>query len=117
MLHFGFTTMIDFLSWTVILALGLKIVATVIVLLVDKDARDRPGWGSILWWTTKVTPVIAAPCLIWIAILEREDELVKLFLALTVFVLIAVPLAIRKRRRRMAESQLSGLEIGKLPAA
>lgn len=103
MLHLGFATKLDLLSWIVILALGAKGAATAIVLLVDIEARDRPGWGTILWWVTKVTPLIAVPCLIWLAFLEKEMGLVQLYLALGVFVVIAVPIAVRKRRRRMAE--------------
>jgi len=56
---------------------------------------------------TKMTPVIAVPCLIWIAFLERDGTLVKLFVALGFFVVIAVPLAIQKRRRRITNGLLS----------
>jgi hypothetical protein len=50
---------------------------------------------------TKVTPVIAAPCLIWIALLEKDRSLVQLFLASGLFVVDALPLSIRKRRRHI----------------
>lgn len=117
MLHFGFTTAIDLLSWIVALALGSKVVATLIVLLVNKEARDQPGWGSILWWVTKVTPIIAVPCLVWIALLENDRSLVQLFLALGLFVIIAVPLAIGKRRKRITERLLNRSGLRNLPVA
>lgn len=49
MMTFGFTTLIDVLSWVAALALGLEVVATSFVLIVNKEMRDRPGWGSALW--------------------------------------------------------------------
>jgi hypothetical protein len=101
----------------VALALGSKVVATLIVLLVNKEARDLPGWGSILWWTTKLTPIIAVPCLVWIAVLEKDPTLVQISLALGLFVLIAVPLAIRKRRQRITERLLNDSGLQNLPVA
>ena len=115
MLYFGFATTIDLLSWIVALALGSKVVATLIVLIVNKEARDQPGWGSVLWWVTKVTPIVAVPCLVWIARLENDRSLVQLFVALGLFVIIAVPLAIRSRRKRMTESLLNGSGLRNLP--
>ncbi|TGX54151.1 hypothetical protein E5A73_08500 [Sphingomonas gei] len=117
MLHFGFTTTIDLLSWIVALALGSKVVATLTVLLVNKGARDLPGWGSILWWVTKVTPVIAVPCLVWIALLENDKTLMRLSLALGLFVVIAAPLAIRKRQRRMIACRVNRPAFQNLPVA
>lgn len=103
MMTFGFTTLIDVLSWIVVLTLGLKVIATLIVLIVDKEIRDQPGWGSALWWATKITPIIAVPCLIWIALLEGETSLAWLFFAVGLFVIVAVPLKIRQRRNRIAK--------------
>ena len=99
---FGHSTLIDLLSWTVALALGAKIVATLILLTAGKDVRDQPGWGSFLWWVTKVAPVIAVPCAIWIAWDQQLTDLLWVFLALMLFVIIAVPLKIRQRRKRLA---------------
>lgn len=101
MLTFGFSTTIDILSWIVGVALGLKVVATVVLLSVNREVRDQIGWGSALWWTTKVTPVLAAPCLIWIAKLENDAGLARLFFALGLFVAVAVPFKIWRRRRRI----------------
>lgn len=103
MMTFGFATLIDVLSWIVVLSLTFKVMATLIVLIVNKEMRDQPGWGSTLWWATKITPIIAVPCLIWIALLERDTGLVWLFLALGLFVIVAVPLKIRQRQRRIAK--------------
>ena len=103
---FGFSTLIDALSWVIVLTLGLKVVATVIVLAVDKDMRDRPGWGSWLWWSTKITPLVAAPCLIALALLQHLTTDIWLFGGLTLFVVLAVSYKVRQRRNRIAK-QLS----------
>ena len=103
MMTFGFATLIDILSWIVVLSLALKVTATLVVLIVNKEKRDQPGWGSTLWWVTKITPIIAVPCLISIALLERETGLVWLFFALGLFVIVAVPLKIRQRQKRVSE--------------
>lgn len=102
MLSFGFSTLIDFLSWVAVLTLGSKLVATVILLSVGKDVWDRPGWGAILWWVTKITPVIAVPCVIWLAWLQGLTNQLWLFVAMMLFVVVAVPLKIRQRRTRIA---------------
>jgi hypothetical protein len=103
MLTFGFATLVDALSWAVVLTLGVKVIATLVVLIVNKEMRDQPGWGSALWWVTKITPIIAVPSLIWIALLEREAGLAWLFVGTGLFVMIAVPLKIRERRKRIAK--------------
>lgn len=103
MMSFGFLTLIDFLSWVVVLTLGSKLVATLVLLSVSKDVWDRPGWGSILWWVTKITPVVAVPCAIWLAWLQGMTNQVWLFIAMMLFVVVAVPLKIRQRRNRMAD--------------
>jgi len=102
MVSFGFSTLIDFLSWTAALALALKIVATLILLRVDKAVWDRPGWGAGLWWATKITPVIAVPCIIWLALLQGLTNLVWIYSAMMLFVVVAVPMKIRQRRNRIA---------------
>ena len=102
MMTFGSSTLLDFLSWIVVLTLGLKVVATLILLNVSKDVWDRPGWGAILWWSTKITPVIAVPCVIWITWLQGMTDQVWIFIALMLFVVVAVPLKIRQRRARIA---------------
>ena len=100
---FGSTTLIDLLSWMVALALGAKAIATLVVLIVNKQMRDQPGWGSALWWVTKITPIIAVPCVLWIGLLAGDRSLVWVGLVLGVFIIIALPLKIRQRRHRIAK--------------
>ncbi len=107
MMTFGFSTLLDVLSWIVVLALGSKVVATLVLLSVNKEVWDRPGWGAALWWVSKITPVIAVPCAIWIAVLQRTTNLVWIFLAIMLFVIIAVPLKVRQRRNRIAKRTLA----------
>lgn len=102
MLTFGSSTLIDLLSWIVVLTLGFKALATAILLTVKRPVRDQPGWGSVLWWATKIAPIIAVPCGIWIAWLQRQTDLMWVFVALMVFVVVAVPMKVRHRRARMA---------------
>ena len=99
---FSPSPLIATLSWIVAIALGAKLVATIILLSVGKGMRDRPGWGAVLWWLTKITPVIAVPCAILIAWLQGLTGPLWLFVALMLFVLVAVPLKIRGRRTRIA---------------
>lgn len=98
---FGFSTLIDALSWVVALTLGLKVVATLVLLIANRHLGDRSGWGAALWWATKITPVIAVPCFIWIALLQGTTNLVWVGLAMMLFVVIAVPLKICQRRIRI----------------
>lgn len=101
MVSFGFSTQIDFLSWLIVLALGAKLIATLILLAVGKEKRDCPGWGATLWWITKLTPIIAVPCMIWLTWLQRMTNLFLLFLGLMLFVIVAVPFKVRKRWDRI----------------
>ena len=101
-LLFSPSPLIATLSWIVAIALGAKLVATIILLSVGKGMRDRPGWGAMLWWLTKITPVIAVPCAILIAWLQGLTGPLWLFVVLMLFVLVAVPLKIRGRRTRIA---------------
>ena len=84
------------------LVLGVKLAATVILLSADNDFRDRPGLGTALWWTTKITPLIAAPVFTWIAIMQGATSLALVGLAMMLFAIVAVPLKIRQRRGRIA---------------
>ncbi|WP_236697161.1 hypothetical protein [Sphingomonas sp. Leaf257] len=99
---FGFSAPIDLLSWVVALMLSAKLIATLVLLLVDRDVRDRPGWGPILWWVTKLTPIIAIPCAVAIALLQRQFDAALLFGAMALFVAIAVPLKVTQRHARIA---------------
>jgi hypothetical protein len=102
MITLGFSTLADVLSWIVVVALGSKVLATLIVLTVDKNMRDRRGWGAALWWVTKIAPLIAIPCMIWLAVLRNDAGATIVFAFLGLFVLVAVPLKARKRKARIA---------------
>lgn len=107
MMTFGFSTLIDFLSWIVALTLGLKVLATAILLNFNKDFWDQPGWGAVLWWSTKVTPLVAVPSALGIAYLQKTTDQIWIFAALMLFVLVAVPLKVRQRRGRIARRQIA----------
>ncbi|MDQ1231442.1 hypothetical protein [Sphingomonas sp. 2378] len=100
LLSFGFSTFADLLSWIVVLTLGTKVGATTALLVAGKDIRDQPGWGSGLWWLTKLTPYLAIACAIALAMMREHDAILPLS-AMAVFVAIAVPLKIRQRRVRI----------------
>ena len=107
---FGFSTLVDLLSWTAMLLLGLKFVATDVLLPRERGTWFQARWSAALWWASKITPVIAVPCIIAVGVLQREAELVWIFGAMMVFVLIAVPLKIWLRfgRRRGKGTQPAG---------
>jgi hypothetical protein len=94
---FGFTSLVDWLSWAIAALLGLKVAATVILLRRDKETWFRTRTGPFLWWSTKVTPLLAVPCMIAIALVTRRPGDAWAYAALMVFVLIAVPLVIWRR--------------------
>jgi hypothetical protein len=101
MMHFGFSNQIDLLSWLVVLTLGAKLIATLVLLAVGKENRDRPGWGATLWWITKIAPAIAVPCMILLAWLQGMTNQIWLFLGLMLFVVLAVPLKVHQRQMRI----------------
>jgi hypothetical protein len=100
---FGFASLVDLLSWTIAALLGLKLAATIILLRGDRKTWFDTRTGAFLWWSSKVTPLLAVPCMILIALLTHRIADAWAYGALMVFVLLAVPLAIwnrfgRKRR-------------------
>jgi hypothetical protein len=103
MMTFGFSTLLDLLSWIVAITLGSKLLGTLVLLNVSKDVWDRPGWGAVLWWSTKITPLIAVPCVIVIGWLRGMTDQIWIFATLMVFVLVAVPWKIRQRRARIVD--------------
>ena len=109
MMTFGFSTLLDLLSWIVAVMLGTKGLATLILLNFDKSVWDRAGWGAIFWWSTKITPIIAVPCVICIAWLQGMTDQVWIFVGLMVFVMAAVPWKIRQRRARIADRGIAKL--------
>ncbi|MHA6721828.1 hypothetical protein [Sphingomonas sp. RS2018] len=48
MLTFGFATIVDALSWAVVVSLGIKVIATIILLSRDRASRFDGPWGPAL---------------------------------------------------------------------
>jgi hypothetical protein len=94
---FGFSTIIDALSWAIVLLLGVKIAATIVLLGRDKDSWFRLRWSSYLWWATKITPFFAVPCMIAIALLQHRMGDAWTYGGLMLFVIIAVPVIVWRR--------------------
>lgn len=90
---FGATTLVDLLSWIAATLLAIKLAAT-LVLLAHGEARGG------LWWCTKIAPLVAVPCMIAIALIERSPAELWTYAALMAFVLVAVPAKILRRVRR-----------------
>lgn len=110
-MSFGFSTIADLLCWTAMALLSLKLFVTIVLLL-----RPRATWfdtlsGAAMWWASKITPVIAVPCLIAAALLLHDRDMLRLFSALMVFVAVAVPWKIWSRfyagRAKIASGTIS----------
>jgi hypothetical protein len=94
---FGFSTTIDVLSWSIVLLLGLKVAATLLLLTRDKETWFASRWSMGLWWSTKITPILAVPAMIAIALLQQRMDEVWVYAALMLFVMIAVPIVVWRR--------------------
>ncbi len=99
---FGFSTLIDALSWAIVGLLGLKVAATIVLLARDKETWFHARWSAGLWWSTKVTPILAVPCMIAIALLQNRGGDAWAYGGLMLFVLIAVPIVVWRRFYRTA---------------
>ena len=88
---------VDLLWAAVILLLGAKLAATLILLPRSPEARLADRQGRLLWWATKITPLLAVPCLIAIAWIEQDRAGMLVYALLMVFVLVAVPLMAWRR--------------------
>lgn len=88
---------VDLLWAAVILLLGVKLAATLILLPRSPEARLASPRGRLLWWATKITPLLAVPCLIAIAWIEQDRAGMLVYPLLMVFVLVAVPLIAWRR--------------------
>jgi hypothetical protein len=106
---FGFSSVIDLLSWAIVALLGLKVSATVILLRRDKQTWFRHRWSGALWWSTKITPLLAVPCIIAVAMLQYNIGDAWGNAEPMLFVLIALPVVISRRfyRRTTASGDLS----------
>lgn len=96
-MSFGFSTPVDILSWIAATLLAIKLVATIILLSRSRSSRYQTRYGSILWWATKLTPVIAVPCLITTALIQGNRHDTYVYACMMLFVLVAVPIMIWKR--------------------
>ena len=101
---FGFGSLVDLLSWTIAALLGLKVVATIILLRRDRRTWFQTPGGAVLWWSSKVTPLLAVPCMILVALLTGRVAEAWAYGALMAFVLVAVPVAVASRFRRFRQS-------------
>lgn len=88
---------VDLLWGAAILLLGVKAIATLILLPRSPEARLAGRQGRWLWWSTKITPILAVPCLIAIAWIEKDRAGMLVYSLLMVFVLVAVPLVVWRR--------------------
>lgn len=96
-MRFGFSSLVDLLSWLAVASLALKAAATIVLLRRDSGRRFE-GWVNAgLYWSTKITPLVAVPCLIAIAMIEHDRRDAWGFAAVMVFVLVAVPLTVWRR--------------------
>ena len=91
---FGFETPVDLLSWSAALLVGIKALATVILLARAPARRLSGAYGVPLWWATKITPILAVPCLIAIATIQRNTGELWAYSALMLFVLVMVPVMV-----------------------
>lgn len=91
---------VDLLWAAVILLLGIKLAATLILLPRRPETRLSSLQGRLLWWATKITPLLAVPCLIAIAWIGQDRAGLLVYPLLMAFVLVAVPLVAWRRFRR-----------------
>lgn len=85
--------------------LGLKVAATIILLSRDKRTWFQARWSAGLWWFTKVTPILAVPCMIAIALLQNKVGDAWAYGGLMLFVLTAVPIVVWRRFYRATPSR------------
>lgn len=102
---FGLSTVIDALSWAIVMLLGLKVAATIILLSRDKRTWFQARWSADLWWSTKMTPILAVPCMIVIALLQNKAGDAWAYGGLMPVVLIAVPIVVWRRFHRATPSR------------
>lgn len=96
-MRFGFSSLVDLLSWLAVASLALKAGATIVLLRRDSRYWFKSRINTALYWSTKITPLVAVPCLIAIAVVEHDSRNAWFFAAAMVYVLIAVPLTVWRR--------------------
>lgn len=101
---FGFSTITDVLSWAIVVLLSVKVLATVVLLTRRKDMWFQAKWSAGLWWSTKVTPILAVPCMIAIALIQQRTGDAWAYGGLMLFVIVAVPIVVWRRFYRISRS-------------
>ena len=94
----GSSLAVPVLGTAVAILLDAKLVATAILLRRDQKERLQSRSGRWLWWTTKLTPVVAVPCMIAVAVLQHRTTDAAVYKGLLLFVLVAVPVMIWRNR-------------------
>ena len=90
-----------FLKIVIAISVAAKFISTLVLSVSDRAVRDRAGWGSLLWWTSKISPFIALPAFAWLSLLERDNKTAVFFGILVVIAFVAVIFKVRIRRRRI----------------
>ena len=80
-----------------IVLVGIKALATLVLLRRPPAERTADRLGRWLWWSTKITPILAVPCLIAVARIEHDPGGFWGYSLLMVFVLVAVPIMVWRR--------------------
>ena len=96
---------ITILKAVIAISVAAKFISTLVLLFSDKAARDRPGWVSMLWWTSKISPFVALPGFAWISFIEKDNNTVIFFCLLVLLAFIAVLIKVRRRSHRMERQQ------------
>lgn len=95
----------------VVLLLGAKLVATAVLLTKRRESWFSNRTSEVLWWVTKIAPVVAAPCFLGFGLYQHNDGYVIAAIAMMAFVAVAVPIKIRRaygRKRNQPGRRVQG---------
>lgn len=87
----------NMLGWLIAGLLALKVIATVVLLRRDRQRRYTGKSAAWLWWTTKITPLIAAPAAVAMALAVDKIGDAWAYGAVTLFAYVAVPVQVWRR--------------------
>ncbi len=93
----GNTGLAPVLAGLIAFLLGAKVVATIALLRRDREARYRGPTAALLWWVTKIAPLLAAPSAVLWALARGSVGDAWAYGALTLFVYVAVPVMVWRR--------------------
>ncbi|WP_296616466.1 hypothetical protein [Sphingomonas sp.] len=88
------------LVWITAALLGIKLLSTVVLLALPRDSWFDSRWTAGLWWASKITPLLAVPCMIVLALKAQQYGWARVFACLMLFVVVAVPVKIWRRSYR-----------------